>query len=258
MGAGHGGGTGGFHTHRDTPVHRLAPEVKVAATLAFVAVVVATPWHLGWLFAFHALLAGTAAGLARLRPGFVLRALRFDLPFVGFAVLLPLVGQAPRVEVAGLALSRPGLVAAGTILAKSVLGLAASLVLVATTPPADVLAGLERLRVPRVLVAIAGFMVRYLDVIAADARRTRIARLSRADDPRWLWQARAVAATAGTLFVRSYERGERVHLAMLSRGYDGAMPALHQARAGRAQWLAAMAIPATAALALLLATVALR
>lgn len=252
MGAGQGS-TGGFHTHGDTPVHRLAPEVKVVATLAFVLVVVATPWRLGWLFAVHAALVLAAAGAAVLRPALVARALRFDLPFVGFALLLPVVGRAPRVDVLGLPLSEPGLVAGGTILAKSILGLLASLVLVATTPTAALLAGLERLRVPRILVAIAAFMVRYLDVIVDDANRARIARLSRADDPRWLWQARGVAATAGTLFVRSYERGERVHLAMLSRGYDGTMPALHHHAAGLRPWLGALALPAVAAAALAVA-----
>ncbi|HRE03653.1 MAG TPA: CbiQ family ECF transporter T component, partial [Ilumatobacteraceae bacterium] len=44
--------------------------------------------------------------------------------------------------------------------------------------------------------------------------------------PRWLWQARPIAASLGTLFVRSYEHGERVHLAMLSRGFTGSMPSL--------------------------------
>ena len=117
--------------------------------------------------------------------------------------------------------------------------MAASIVLAATTPVAELLRGLERLRVPRVLVAIAGFMVRYLDVIAGEVRRMRVARLSRGHDPRWIWQARAVAASAGTLFIRSYERGERVHLAMLSRGYagdDARCSTDHGARPA-AQWL---------------------
>ena len=110
------------------------------------------------------------------------------------------------------------------------------LVLAATTPVTELLTGLERLQVPRVLVAIAGFMVRYLDVIAGESARMRIARLSRGYDPRWLWQARAVAASAGTLFVRSYERGERVHLAMCARGYGGTMPVLHHHRAEPHAW----------------------
>ena len=61
-------------------------------------------------------------------------------------------------------------------------------------------------------------------------------------------------AGAGTLFVRSYERGERVHLAMLARGYDGSMPALHAgSTAGVGPWVAALAVPALAALALAVA-----
>ena len=73
---------------------------------------------------------------------------------------------------------------------------------------------------------IASLMVRYLDVVHGELRRLQVARVSRADDPRWLWQSKAVAATAGTLFIRSFERGERVHQAMLSRGFDGHLPVL--------------------------------
>ena len=105
--------------------------------------------------------------------------------------------------------------------------------LAATTTPADLLRGLERLRVPKVLVSIAGFMVRYLTILTGEAERMRVARQSRGYEPRWLWQAGAMGASVGTLFVRAYERGERVHLAMCSRGYDGTMPELGGRRAHR-------------------------
>jgi cobalt/nickel transport system permease protein len=75
----------------------------------------------------------------------------------------------------------------------------------------------------------------------------RVARLSRADDPRWLWQVKGVAASAGILFVRSYERGERVHLAMLSRGFSGTMPALHEHATPAAAWATAAVVPLVAA-----------
>ena len=100
---------------------------------------------------------------------------------------------------------------------------------------------------PPVVVAISGFMVRYGDVVTGEMRRMRIAQQSRGYDGRWIWQARAVAASAGALFVRSYERGERVHLAMLSRGYDGAMPPSGRPAATARQWCAALVIPAAAA-----------
>jgi cobalt/nickel transport system permease protein len=152
------------------------------------------------------------------------------------------------VEVLGVSLATEGLWAAWNIVAKGTIGVATSVILAATTPVPELLRGLERLRLPSAFTTVAGFMVRYLDVITDEVRRMRIARVSRGHDPRWIWQARAVAATAGTLFIRSYERGERVYLAMVSRGYAGSMPVLQDLAATRGQWLAALSLPAAAAL----------
>jgi cobalt/nickel transport system permease protein len=100
-------------------------------------------------------------------------------------------------------------------------------------------------------------MVRYLGVIGAEASRMRIARASRGDDPRWLWQARAMASSSGTLFVRAYERGERVHLAMLARGYAGEMPVLHEHPRRPAAWAAVAVLPALAGAVMLSARLGL-
>jgi len=107
--------------------------------------------------------------------------------------------------------------------------------------------------VPRVFVAITGSMMRYAEVITGEMRRMRIARQSRGYEPRWMWQSKAVASSAGALFVRSFERGERVYLAMASRGYDGSLPALDEHGASRLEWVAAMTVPAVATLTAILA-----
>jgi cobalt/nickel transport system permease protein len=83
----------------------------------------------------------------------------------------------------------------------------------------------------------------------------RIARLSRGYDPRFLWQAYAFAVGAGALFLRAYERGERVYLAMLSRGYAGRLPGLYGPGASPATWAVALSLPAAAAVVLVLAIV---
>ncbi len=229
-----------------TVVHVLPPEAKVVATLVTVLAVVATPREAVGAFVAHLILLGAVVALARLPPRLVLRRARVEVPFLVFAALLPFVSPGPQVEVAGLTLSADGLWAGWNIAAKGTLGVLAAVVLAATTPVPELLRGLQRLRVPAALVAIAGFMARYLEVVVGEAGRMRVARLSRGDDPRWLWQAQATAATAGTLFVRSYERGERVHLAMLSRGSTGAMPVLHRHRPPARAWLGAAAVPAVA------------
>jgi cobalt/nickel transport system permease protein len=227
---------GGAHRHllvgEEGPVHHLAPQCKLLATVLFVFAVVATPKEQFWAFGVLAGMVAAAAVIARLPLLLVARRLVIEVPFLLFAVLLPVLGGDRSVEVLGLHLSRPGLWAAWNIVAKGTIGVAASIVLASTTSVPHVLQGLERLRVPRQLVAITGFMIRYGDVIGDELHRMRIARESRGAGTSRYRHARAVATSAGALFVRSYERGERVYLAMASRGYVGSMPV----RGGQATW----------------------
>jgi cobalt/nickel transport system permease protein len=216
------------------------------AVLLFVFAVVATPREALWAYGLYVLLIVTAARRAQISPWFIARRLVFETPFVLFAVFLPFIGQGERVEVVGVSLSVDGLWAAWNIVIKASLGLSASVLLGATTPIAEILHGLEHLRMPRVFTAITAFMVRYADVITGEVARMRIARESRAYNPNWFWQARALAASAATLFIRSYERGERVYLAMLSRGYAGTIPLRHDPAVPAGQWAAALVLPALA------------
>lgn len=254
MGGGHSHPSG-LHHPGDSVLHRLPAPAKILAVVVTILAIVATPREAFWAFALYALLLGAVAASARIPPRFIGRRIRIEVPFLAFAVFLPIVGVGPRVDVLGLPLSQEGLWAGWNIAAKGTLGVFAAILLSASTPVVELLRGLERLRVPRVLVAIAGFMVRYLDVVAGEAGRMRVARISRGDDPRWIWQARATAATAGTLFVRSYERGERVHLAMLARGYTGSMPELHHHHPSPGAWWTASLIPAVAVAVSLVANV---
>lgn len=236
-----------LHHSSDSPVHRLPAHVKLVAALGFVLAVVSTPREQVWAFAAYAVLLGGVAVVARVPAGFVLRRMVVEVPFVAFAVLLPFIATGERVDVLGVGLSVSGLWGAWNILAKGTLGVATSVLLAATTAPRDMLLGLDRLRVPPMLVQIMGFMVRYADVITAEMRRMRIARESRGFLARDIRHARVVARSAGALFIRSYERGERVHLAMLSRGYAGRMPDLGSAAATHRQWTLAAVVPGAAA-----------
>ena len=222
MGAGH---AHSLYVHGHTRVHHLAPQVKVAAAVAFVFAVAITPRSTLWPYLVDAAVLVAVIRAARLRPGFVASRAVVVLPFVVFAVLIPFVASGPRVDVLGIPVSEEGLRSAAHVLAKAILGVTTSVVLAGTTELPRILAGLDRLRVPSVLTQIAGFMLRYLEVVTGELRRMRTSMTARGYDPRWISQARPIAAASGALFVRSYERGERVHRAMLARGYAGAMPA---------------------------------
>ncbi|MEV6313860.1 cobalt ECF transporter T component CbiQ [Streptomyces sp. NPDC051776] len=243
MGAGH---AHRLYRHGRSPVHRLPAHCKLAAVLCFVLAVVSTPREAVWAFGAYALLLAAVAATARVPPGFLLRRMLIEVPFVAFAVLMPFVAGGPHIEVAGLSLSASGLWGAWNILAKGTLGVAASVLLSATTELRELLLGLQRLRMPPLLVQIASFMIRYGDVIGDEMRRMRIARASRGFEARGVRHWGVLAKSAGALFIRSYERGERVHLAMVSRGYSGAMPVIDEVSATRAQWSYAAVLPGAA------------
>jgi cobalt/nickel transport system permease protein len=162
--------------------------------------------------------------LSRVPLRYLLPRMVVEVPFVVFAALMPFIAHGPRTEVLGVSVSEPGLVAGVALLVKGTIGVLASLTLAATTEPQDLLRGLQRLRTPDLVVQIMGFMIRYLDVVTAELGRMMTALRSRGCDPRSPRHWPVLARSLGALFIRSYERGERVHLAMLSRGYDGRLP----------------------------------
>ncbi len=220
MGAGHGHK---LHFHGHSPIHRAAPHHKILGLLVFVVVVVATPREWFAAYAGYLLLVFAVVRFSGVPLTYILKRLVVEVPFVVFAVLMPFIAHGPRVDVLGLSLSQAGLLAGWGLLAKGTLGVLASLTLAATTEPRDILVGLERLRMPAQLVQIMGFMIRYLDVVTDEMRRMRVARESRGFSARNPRHWPIVARSAGALFIRSYERGERVHLAMVSRGYTGTL-----------------------------------
>lgn len=233
------------HTHPlylegSSPVHRLPPEVKILAAFVGVFAVVATPRDAFWAFAAYFAILVVVWRIAGITARWLAPRMLIELPFVVLAVLLPFAESGDRVTVLGLSLSGPGLLAAWNILVKGTLGVLVSLTLAATTPMRSLPAGLSRLHLPGIVVTVSTLMLRYVTLLAGEIDRMRIARVSRGDDPRTLHQAGATARGVGGVFLRSYERGERVHLAMLSRGFTGTVP-LYAPPARNRDWGVALA-----------------
>ncbi len=170
---------------------------------------------------------------ARLGPLRTARSAFFALPFMLAALPLVFTRGAPYLgvlEVGPLTLqiSEPGLVWFTSIAFKSWVSVQAALLLAFTTPFHDLVDGLRALRLPRIMVAIISFMYRYLGVIGDEVGRMNRARAARSavgPDGRGggglRWRARVTGSMVGSLFLRSYERSERVYAAMQARGFDG-------------------------------------
>jgi len=239
VGAGH---SHALYVHEHSPIHRMSPEAKLVAAFAMVAAFAVTPREALWAFGLYAVLVAGLAYMARLSTGFVVRRLLAIVPFVLFALFIPFIAGGEPTEIGGVSLSVDGLWGMWNILVKATLGASVSIILTATTEIPDIIRGLGVLRVPALLTAIATFMVRYLELIVDELSRVRVAMAARGYSPRWISQARPIANAAGALFVRSYERGERVHAAMLSRGFTGTMPVLDHRQGDNREWAAVVSV----------------
>jgi len=234
VGTGH---THALYIHEHTPLHRLSPEAKIIAALGIVIPIALTPRQEVWAFAMYAVGILGLLRLGKVPLRFVGIRLLALTPFLLFAFFIPFVATGETTQIVGLEVSTDGLWGMWNILAKAVLGATVSIALTASTEVPDLIRGFGVLRVSPVLTSIAIFMIRYLQLITDELGRSRVAMTSRGYDPRWLAQAKPIASSAGALFVRSYERGERIHASMLSRGFSGAMPDLDKRKTTSTEWV---------------------
>lgn len=194
-------------------LHRLDARVKLIALIAFVVLVAATPLPLWHLMAYEGLALAFVLGLSGIPLGLILRRWLAFAPLFAFLAFL-LARAHPLRESLG-----SGAVALAVVVRNS-MALIALLILAGTTPFPKLLDALTRLRMPSVLVATLHFMYRYLHVLSEELRRMLFARRARTFRRSGRLEWGRLGGMIGMLFLRSMERGERVHAAMLARGWD--------------------------------------
>ena len=214
--------------------HSADARIKLVMALGFIFATTSIPP--GKWIGFAAMLALVWLAAAISRVGLLRVFLRslVAIPFI--LIALPTVFTKPGLPLFELDLTlfaltgtREGLDFFISVLLKSWASVTAAVVLTATTPPLRLLDALRALRVPAVLVAIVMLMYRYLFVLVDEAQsllRARTAR-SAAIGPKsggsLVWRAKSAGGMAGSLFIRTLDRSERIYMAMLARGYDGTL-----------------------------------
>ena len=220
------------YSDRDSFIHRLDPRTKFITTLVFILAVIVTPPTRWPVFILYLFLIGTLILFSRVPILYVLKRSLVIIPFVALlAISIPFLKQGETVGSYNLWLCQvsvtySALQVFSNILAKAWLSILSLILLTSTTKLTNLLSGLGQLRLPRVMVMILSFMYRYLFVMVDEVMRMKQARDSRNFGGRRLWQIRTIGNMVGTLFIRSYERGERVYAAMVARGFDGQPRAL--------------------------------
>ncbi len=207
------------YSEDDAPLQRLDARVKLAAALTYVVAVVATP--VGWwgVMAAEGLTLAFLVGLAGVPPRELAGRWLGFLVLFGFLTLAVAPARPERAEF-GLA------VVALTLLGKESLAFLGTLLLVQVTPFRAILVALRWFRVPGTLVTTLHFMYRYLFVLTEELDRMVTARRSRMFRRSGRLDWGLLTGLIGILFLRAFERGERVHSAMLARGWDGTVRTL--------------------------------
>jgi cobalt/nickel transport system permease protein len=221
----HGGGHDHGHAH-DVPA-RLDPVVGILSVFVAIGMIATTPRAAYGAFAGYATVAATVLALSPVPWRLLLRrlvaiAVTALLAAGPLALFDPPLGQTQATfQLLGVTLSHHGLLTLFRIWAVGSFAVAAVTWLGSVAPAHEVLSGLRRLRCPSMVVAMAGFVQRFGGVIAEEAGRMRRAMRARGHDATWAFRAVPLGGLAGTLFLRSLSRAERVHAAMLLRGYVG-------------------------------------
>ncbi|HEY82804.1 MAG TPA: cobalt ECF transporter T component CbiQ [Dehalococcoidia bacterium] len=215
------------YSDRDSLIHRLDPRTKLVSTFLFITAVALTPPD-GWVsYALYSAILAIWLMLSRVPLGYVLKRSLVVLPFVVLiAIFIPFFREG---EIAGsynlwlwqVSVTHSGIIILRNILIRAWLSVLSLILLTSTTKLPDLLRGLEQLHMPRVMVMVLSFMYRYIFVLVDEVMRMKQARDSRNFGGRRWWQIRTVGNMIGTLFIRAYERGERVYAAMMARGFDG-------------------------------------
>ena len=214
--------------------HRVDARIKLVMALGFIFATTSIPPGKWTGFAVMIALVWLAAGVSRVGLVRVFLRSLVAIPFI--LIALPTVFTKPgaplfELDLALFALTgtQEGLDFFISVLLKSWTSVTAAVVLTATTPPLRLLEALRSIRIPAVLVAIVMLMYRYLFVLVEEAqsmmraRAARSAAIGRKSGGSLVWRAKSAGGMAGSLFIRTLDRSERIYMAMVARGFDGTL-----------------------------------
>jgi len=239
------------YINHNSHIHRLDPRVKVVATTLFILSNVLLPdgtWP-AFLLAWASVLG--VSQLSKLGLGFALKRSFIVLPFVLVAITVPFTMPGEPVFSFSLGpwqlqAGDVGLLRFLSIVVRGWLSVQMAILLTATTQFPDLMHALHHLRLPRLLVAVISFMYRYLFLLVEEAERLLQARQARSaqlepghpSGGSIPWRAKVAGHMVGQLFLRSYERSDRVYNAMLARGFGSQFLTLNPHVMRSQDWLA--------------------
>ena len=210
--------------HSKSQLHELSPQLKILATLLIVVSIAFSKIINPFQIISHAVIVFLIIRRSNIPLKTYLKRLTLDIPFILFALFLPFLSSGNNDMVFTLfsfEVYRTGLLEMFAILFKATAGLSMGIVLTATTTNIELIYGLQKLKLPLIIIAIMSFAIRYIDVFIDEFKRVKISMQSRGYIEKGIKTLLPIAYASGAMLIRGYERGERVYLSMISRGFTG-------------------------------------
>lgn len=218
---------------KQTAWHRLTPRSRVLCALLLVFAIALTPNGRWWTWAIY----GSAIALiilaSRVRLSVLFKRVAVESVFIGVVILGTLFRGGGHVlfQWGWIQITTEGLTVLGSVSLKAILSLLILNTLILTTSIPALLHALAALKMPPLLVAIIASMHRYISVLIDEFSSMQKAARSRNLMGHPKRQRLIIGNMFGSLFIRTLERGERVHQAMLARGYQG-LPLMAEVQKG--------------------------
>jgi cobalt/nickel transport system permease protein len=220
--------------YHDSFMHRLDARVKIILAFAAIIAIVAVPYSTmvytvgAIFFCFFAVL-WAASGVS---PVVYLKRLAAIVPLWGIIILFQIFFKNKYYTdyhvlyslPLGISIYAESVEFAFILFVKFIVCISFIILLSSTTKMQDLLDGARRLGLPAEFALALGMMIRYLFVFGYMFRKINQTLETKCFDPfdaklPYRYRLRQLGYTIGTMFIRSYEQGERVFISMLCRGY---------------------------------------
>ncbi len=214
-----------FERYNDlvSPIHRLDPRIKILSFFILIVAIVLTPPTEYIKFALYLSVITVMVFVSKIPLSFILKRSLVVIPFVlVVAVFAPFISSnnvSGSVNLVGPATETYGLIVFWNVFIKSWLSVLTVILLSCSTKFPMMLKGLTRLRIPSILIMLLSFLYRFAFVFSDEISGTIRGYRARSFGKKH--SLKVLGNALGSLFVRSYERGERIYQAMVSRGFDG-------------------------------------
>ncbi len=212
----------------NSTVHRLDPRIKLLMTFLGIIIIVSEPPGKILPFAFYGVAVLILMLLSRIPLGFIIKRFLILSPFILMAALFFPVSLWLTNDEQIVNLQHPAFKVALSIFLKAGLSVILLILLISTDKFHNLLLGLRKLKMPKLIGVIAALMYRYVFILSDEALKTKRARESRTPGKLKVNKMKVFSNQMAMIFLRSWERSKIIYHSMLSRGFNGEFPVMQK------------------------------